>query len=144
LTLTLEIPGEVIWSTNQTVSSITVLSAGVYTAQIVTECNMLAYVYTVAEIDCNEVIYAATIFSPNGDGVNDRIKFHLNPMLTIGGTIRIFDRWGALVFQSSSIEELEWEGKSITGTSLGLGVYLWTFVSQDQSIPQAGDITLIR
>ena len=65
-------------------------------------------------------------------------------MLTIDGTIRIFDRWGELVFETSMLEELQWDDKSNLGTNLDQGVYIWTFISQDRSITQVGDITLIR
>lgn len=144
LLITIEIPGSITWNDNQATSSITVLNSGTYTAEVVTTCNILELVYSVQETDCNEVIYAGNIFSPNGDGINDNILFHLNPMLTIDGTIRIFDRWGTLVFESSLLESQEWGGLTSAGTKLGAGVYVWTFVSQDQSITQSGDITLIR
>jgi len=144
LTLTIDIPGNIVWNDNQVGPSLTVSRAGSFSAIVETECNTLEYVYHVNELDCDEVIYASNIFSPNGDGVNETIQFHLNPMLSIEGTIRIFDRWGTLVFFASTTEELQWNGRSESGTPMSQGVYIWAFVSQDQSITQNGDITLIR
>ena len=61
-------------------------------------------------------------FTPDGDGLNDiflpqgeRILFY---------EMQVFDRWGGLVFQSSSID-LGWNGETPNGEKLNEGVYMY-------------------
>lgn len=83
-------------------------------------------------------------FSPNGDGVNDLFK----PVIT--GSIaqyelRIFNRWGQLVFISKD-PLLGWDGKQ-KGQWLSAGVYLWLCRYQGAigvSKEDRGTVLLIR
>ena len=90
-------------------------------------------------------------FTPNDDGVNDFFK------LTASGTceaatfsLKIFDRWGRLVFESADINT-EWDGNFV-GQQLKEGVYLWQAVAKwanDQSPEnrietKKGTLVLIR
>ena len=90
------------------------------------------------------MLYIPNVFSPNGDGINDILIFHLNPELAIQGSIRVFDRWGHQVFQSSDMNQFIWNGQGDRGQPLEAGVYTWIFVSSDESVVQRGDVTIIR
>ena len=117
---------------------------GTYIANVATSCDTLTYMFTVDEIDCEKIIYAANIFSPNDDGINESVEFIINPKLSIEGDLLIYDRWGSMVFHSASSEEMVWDGKLFSGIPLIEGVYVWVFRSRENSIVQSGNVTLIR
>lgn len=98
-----------------------------------------------------ENIYVPNIFSPNGDGDND--YFYI---FTDGKTIdqiysfRIFDRWGAMVFENSNIlpddPEEGWDGTQ-NGVSLNPAVFVWfaeVLLKSGEEKILKGDITLIK
>lgn len=98
--------------------------------------------------------YIPNAFTPNGDNINERfvvaegencqvVKFH----------ITIFDRWGRLVFESTSpAPEDAWDG-TYDGERLAKGVYIYNvtatlesanFTSQAEEISRQGTVVLIR
>ncbi len=95
-------------------------------------------------------VYFPTVFSPNGDQINDTFfpvfKF---PEKTKINSFRIFDRWGELVFERSGGivgEIFEWNG-TYASRQLLPGVYVYTiqFEGEDR-IPKnrKGNVTLLR
>ena len=90
-------------------------------------------------------IDAPTAFSPNFDGVND--VFSLKTLGIINEQLMIFDRWGNLVFQSSSSAELYWNG-FYKDQIAPMGDYSWKLTyynqaSQTQEVVM-GSVTLIQ
>ena len=88
---------------------------------------------------------APTAFSPNFDGVND--VFSLKTLGIINEQLMIFDRWGNLVFQSSSSAELYWDG-FYKDQIAPMGDYSWKLTyynqaSQTQEVVM-GSVTLIQ
>ncbi len=72
--------------------------------------------------DCATVFYVPTIFSPNGDNVNDQFTI-------LGGNVesmqlQIFNRWGALVFENNS-QETGWDGLTFDQELAPTGVYIY-------------------
>jgi gliding motility-associated-like protein len=65
------------------------------------------------------------VFTPNGDGIND--IFHPFPYSYIRDIdIKIFDRWGLLMFQTSD-PDINWDGKNnFTHDNCSDGVYYYT------------------
>lgn len=85
-----------------------------------TECS-----YTV-HIKQRQIV-VPTAFSPNGDGINDRLI-----MLEDGTTLQhfaVYNRWGQLVYQTNDISQT-WDG-SHKSQPAEMGVYVW--VAQHQS-----------
>ncbi|NJK86482.1 MAG: PKD domain-containing protein [Bacteroidales bacterium] len=65
-------------------------------------------------------IMVQNVFTPNGDGTNDHFQIHsLIPL-----QIKIFNRYGLLVFQSDG-KEIFWDGKTISGRELETGIYYY-------------------
>jgi gliding motility-associated-like protein len=115
--------------------------------------------YTVTAIDVNGCIDTATIivivkqdyeiytpnvFSPNGDNVNDVYK-----ALDFGASrifeIKIFDKWGELIFQSNNIKQ-GWDG-TFQNKLLDVGVYTFYITGEflnTEPFEKTGSITLIR
>jgi len=82
-------------------------------------------------------------FSPNGDGNNDMLYVYGGQIEKI--FLSIYDRWGELVFESSS-KDIGWDG-TFKGKEASSGVYVYKLkvVFTDGDIEtKAGNITLIR
>ena len=61
------------------------------------------------------------IFTPNGDGENDRLVF-INANDTKEFSISIFNRWGGLVYQSDNAN-IAWDGRSPAGKEENEGIF---------------------
>lgn len=84
-------------------------------------------VVTVFVTKLNEV-FIPNAFSPDGDGFNDRFRIYGGKQLIRISTLRIFDRWGVLVYQendlSSGEETRAWDGQ-FQGQPMPSGVYVY-------------------
>lgn len=101
-------------------------------------------------IDINDVkkIYAPTVFSPNEDGIND--LFYLQGTNGVIRFLRIFDRWGNLIFthENGQVNDIAhgWAG-TFKEKTLSQGVYIWSaqVIYADATEEQLmGTVTLIR
>ncbi len=92
---------------------------------------------------CNLIV--SNVFSPNSDGKNDYFKFEADGFTEYH--LKIFDRWGLKVFESTDTK-LQWNGKvNNTGGDCPDGTYYYIFTSIDfnqQPFLQHGFISLIR
>lgn len=88
-------------------------------------------------------IYIPTAFSPNNDGNND--AFNLIPVNIIDYTLRIFNRWGELLFETTDLAK-GWDG-TYKGVSCQTDTYVYyaTGLKKDnQSFVIKGIFTLLR
>ena len=67
-------------------------------------------------------------FTPDGDGLND-IFLPLGKRI-LSFEMQVFDRWGGLIFQSSSID-LGWNGEKSNGEKLNEGIYMYNISVSD-------------
>lgn len=86
-----------------------------------------------------------TAFTPNGDGLND--IFHvLNAVKTVDLQLKVYNRWGQLVFQTNDWRN-GWDG-SYKGQPQPSGIYIWYLSFKDRDTHQArfmkGTTALIR
>ncbi len=96
-------------------------------------------------------IYIPNAFSPNGDDVNDYFTAYSGPAARRIKNMKVFDRWGAMVFNKDNIpmDELSregWDG-SFNGKVLDPGVYAYVMEIEfidDEVLLYNGDITLLR
>jgi len=93
---------------------------------------------TLSEI--REEIYLPNAFSPNGDGLNDSYEIFGDPCSS-DANLKIFNRWGELVFESDQPYRKFWDGH-IKGNPAPSGVY--TFVIIDAGKKEQGYLSLIR
>lgn len=85
------------------------------------------------------------IFSPNGDNLNDILYVVGNGISSEGFTMRIWDRFGEVVFESFSQND-GWDGKvkGVAGPS-GTYKYYVKFVFEDGNVQElSGNVTLVR
>ncbi|MBX3165015.1 MAG: PKD domain-containing protein [Bacteroidetes bacterium] len=68
-------------------------------------------------------VYVPDVFTPNGDGLND--VFQVKGLGISKFNMRIFDRWGHLIFESNDINQ-SWDGRARNSDSpIKEGVYIW-------------------
>lgn len=95
-------------------------------------------------VTISKELFIPTMFSPNGDGVNERwliegIEEYPN------NSIHIYDRWGQEVFQSRSYSTTKaWDGTVKSGV-VTEGVFFYVLELNDSKNKQyKGSITVIR
>ena len=93
-----------------------------------------------------ELIGVPNIFTPNHDGINDELKMELSPSMSEIFTFKIFDRWGALVFETQDHNE-GWDG-NYRGEPAPNGVYIYFIEApcevNGRRMMKKGDVTIIR
>lgn len=90
-------------------------------------------------------VYMPTAFSPNGDGVNDRLKPVFSKQMKLK-RFAIYNRWGQLLFVTDQFSDIAWNGFS-KGTLAETGLYVWQLVLIDKSgreIVKKGTVVLMR
>lgn len=112
--------GSYLWNTGATTSSILVDEAGVYTVQISNDCETGTYTFSIEGVDCGCETSAPNVFTPNGDGINE--KFEVTGAFGLTKyKLRVFNRAGLEVFESEEINDF-WDGTS-NGNELPSGIY---------------------
>lgn len=89
------------------------------------------------------IVYVPTAFTPNGDGLNDRLDFYGLP--TANATINIYSKWGQLIYSSDNPLE-GWDG-TIGGSLAAEGTYLYEIIfetTDGNKRRQKGTFALIK
>lgn len=69
-------------------------------------------------------VYVPNSFSPNNDGINDCFRGFVEPGLEIiGYELKVFDRWGDLIFETTEIDGC-WDG-TFKGKVMDPAVFVW-------------------
>lgn len=95
-------------------------------------------------IDVIEGVIVQNVFTPNGDGYNDFFVVKGSGLDLF--TMNIYDRWGLLVFQSTS-KNISWDGKDQAGNDVAEGTYYYILTAQaisGRDFSQRGSLTLLR
>jgi len=88
-----------------------------------TGCEKEVQTTTAALVSCpDELLWVPSAFSPNEDGRNDQLIVNSGTLNEIK-SFQIFDRWGALVFQTDDLR-LGWDGR-MKGEQMPIGVYIY-------------------
>ncbi len=139
------------WNTDDTSESILVRKSGTYEVTISDFCDE-QYLSTNIEIslfDEENPFYVANVFSPNDDNVNDCFQAVVDASFDIiNFNIKVFDRWGNLLFSSNDMEAC-WDGR-FNNREVVPGVYVYlvdmTVNGCDgvKEVRKMGDVTVIR
>ena len=92
----------------------------------------------------SSMVFMPTAFSPNGDGQNDVLYLH-GPTCITQMRLLIYDRWGELVFTTTSISS-GWDGLH-RGKPMDTAVFMYYItmeLSNGQSLKKKGNVTLVR
>ncbi|MEI6456305.1 MAG: gliding motility-associated C-terminal domain-containing protein, partial [bacterium] len=127
------------WSTGSSDSVITIDQGGLYSVSVQNKFGCLAF----DTIMVNELgLYIPNAFTPNGDGLNDRFQV-LGFDQTGNVSMRIFNRWGVRVFETTNPEE-GWDG-TYGGQLCPPETYAWILRwGLNLQRTTKGTITLIR
>ncbi|MDD4672721.1 MAG: gliding motility-associated C-terminal domain-containing protein [Bacteroidales bacterium] len=90
----------------------------------------------------------SNVFSPNGDGINDRWKIPYSDVMP-NLEVQVFNRWGALVWSAKGSEAARgWDGKNRRGKDLSIGTYYYIISFNIEGTqkwkPISGSVTIIR
>jgi gliding motility-associated-like protein len=91
-----------------------------------------------------ENFYVPNAFSPDGDGLNDEFKVISNSNKISSFRMYIYNRWGALVFESKDMS-LGWDGE-YKGKPASQGVYAYKieYSINDHQFSKFGTVMLVR
>jgi len=98
----------------------------------------------------NYEVYAPNVISANGDKLNDIFKLFGKASLKSIESLKIFDRWGELIYQGSNLDIYDstqgWDG-TFRGQAAMTGVYVYLarvkFID-GKTLDKAGEFTLIK
>lgn len=91
--------------------------------------------------DTIDVVYT-TIFTPNGDGLNDCFRPGFDGKFSDCYSLVVYNRWGALIFESTGGQGHCWDGRTKSGNMVDDGTYY--YISRLNGVDHAGYVTLIR
>ena len=86
-----------------------------------------------------QLIYIPTVFSPDGDGIND--LFYVKGQNIGHLCLEVYNRWGQEVFSAPTLGD-RWDG-SYRGQACPMGTYVYRLLWDKKTI-KTGTITLIR
>lgn len=131
------------WSTGEATPQITAVRPGIYGLSAHNACDEKTDEVVVT--DCPLNIYVPNIFSPDGDGLNDRFTAYAQGVETL--QLEVYDRWGSLVFREQGDVLEGWDG-TLKGRPAPEGVYAYllsfkrSFSHKEET--RKGGLTLIR
>ncbi|MFN0036403.1 MAG: gliding motility-associated C-terminal domain-containing protein [Saprospiraceae bacterium] len=85
-------------------------------------------------------------FTPNGDGSNDSFVPLLPDCRLEFAEMRVYSRWGEMVFRSSNISD-RWDGTTPSGDPANSDTYVFTYryrLEGDGEKTEKGEVTLLR
>lgn len=126
------------------------LNAAFYTLSVTSADGCTDTDSVFVEVNKFRKIYIPNVFTPNFDGLNDYFTIYGGPEVARIQTLRIFNRWGAVVFDGrnldSGMESQGWDG-TFRGKDLGSDVYAWmaevAFID-GEVLTYSGDILIIK
>ncbi len=124
--------------------TITPSDTSYYVAEVTSTdgCSSKDSVLIVVKFPCGDV-FVPTIFSPDGDGVNDFECIKGRCITSCDFTI--FNRWGEAVFQTTDNKEC-WDG-TYKGKMVESGVYVYKLIVEredGEKVNKTGNITVVR
>ncbi len=139
---------QVRWFDGSRETTRTFADEGIYPATISNRCGDFDKDFEVVFQECDCPLFLADAFTPNGDGLNDSYKAGHSCLLT-EYHLRIFNRWGEVVFETKNAET-PWRGFSPNGQTQPIGVYhytleySWEVYGLDRTGRKQGMVSILR
>ena len=95
------------------------------------------------DISKESTLYVPNVFTPNGDLLNDQFQIPTTNMIEFN--IKIFDRWGALLFESNSVDT-SWDG-TYKGKEVAADVYVYAITAKGADkvmYDKRGHVTILK
>jgi gliding motility-associated-like protein len=130
------------WSDNSTGKDISNIPRGLYKV-LVTDLNGCTVKDSIQITPLNETcLIIPNAISPNGDNINDEWiidRINLYPEMEV----KIFNRWGEIVWRSEKGYTHPWDGKS-NGKDLPIDSYHYIIDLHNSTKPTIGNVTIVR
>ena len=115
----------------------------------VTSCNVTDEYEIIVTTDV--YVNLPNAFTPNNDGLNDKLKVQYSPGVTGAFNFKIFNRWGQIVFQTNDIS-IGWDGRNQKGVMQEMDGYSYLLeyhyknykTGQDVPVNKTGSFILMR
>ncbi len=128
----------------------TYIEIGYYTVTqyVTTQYGCTDSISSVVEIQPVPTVYVPNAFTPDGDGINDEFIPVIYGMEVDNYEFYVFDRWGQIIFQSTTPGE-GWNG-SVRGMQVDskTDVYVWKLIVTDSNTGDKqklrGHVTLLK
>jgi gliding motility-associated-like protein len=131
-----------LWSDNSTSQSLTNIPAGFYKVKV-TDLNGCTKKDSVIVDAQNETcLVIPNAISPNNDLINDVWNIGLKELYPLM-EVKIFNRWGVIVWRSESGYPVPWDGRS-NGGLLPMDSYHYIIDLHNGSSPIIGNITIVK
>ncbi len=127
---------DLMWSTGDegSLTYVPILNSGTYTVTATDACGRTATAQATVTVDCE--INIPNVFTPNGDGKNDR--FDIDGILSTENTVKIFNRWGQVVYEAKNYRNT-W-----SATGVPDGTYYYEVLVSREPKPFTGHVTILR
>ena len=128
-----KLPYTYIWSTGSWVNYISELDSGNYSITVTDANNCRALRdFHIGMKDC-DCITIYNVITPDGNGKNDTWKIE-NIDLYPKAEVKVFNRWGTLVYSKSNGYDNSWDGK-YNGSLLDSGDYYYVVILNSRDYP---------
>ncbi len=107
---------------------------GIYNVTVTDDCNHTRTAQVIVDPQCEIVI--PNVISPNGDGDND--YFYIQGILASRSTVRIFNRWGQVVFEQVNYQN-NWAAADLPD-----GTYFYEVKVDSKPDPYVGNVTVLK
>jgi hypothetical protein len=111
-----------LWQDGSTSQTFTVAETGRYEVQVTDNNGCTGSAAVTITADCRD-IYFPSVFTPNGDGLNETFGALGNTAAVGSFNLRIYNRFGEQVFATSDINK-KWDG-AFAGKMSDTGVFVW-------------------
>lgn len=135
-----------LWEDGSRLPQRTLTSEGMFLARVYIGCESYLHTFVVeASVPCDCPPTLPNLFTPDGDGVNDRFG-EVYGCIYPGYLLRVYSRWGLLVFESTDGAQ-GWDG-TFRDLPLPADTYGWVLEWLEDSgkgeFTQRGSVTLLR
>jgi large repetitive protein len=97
-----------LWQDGSSAATYSVTATGLYTVKVSGECGEDSASVSITIEDCGCLVSVPNAFTPNGDGINDRLLPLYNcPIENV--YLAVFNRWGEKVFETNTLG-VGWNG----------------------------------
>lgn len=135
----------VLWSDGNTEFLRDINETGVYEVNVWNVCDTVSDAVELVFEDCDYALYIPNALTPDGDGLNENwcpVGLNLTSI-----EIQLFNRWGELVWESTTLGECWIGNKSFGSYYVPNDVYAYRIVAetiQGEKILRNGSVTVLR
>jgi gliding motility-associated-like protein len=133
----------VIWSDGITTQNRPKVMPGTYIALVTDQNNCTESI--IVDVDftfSSGCLVIPQVITPNNDGFNDEWRIR-NIDLYPDAEVRVFNRWGKMVFSTRNLSDNPWDGR-LNGRLVPTDSYHYILYLNDGSEPKSGVISVIR